>query len=143
MDVKTPYEAWHSEKQRVKHLRVLGCNAYAHILKNEHGKLDSKARKCILVGYGQETKGYRLYDPIRQKVLHSRDVRFNEEEKQGSDTLKDDEVRHVVLELPCNPDPKSPDTPGDSAPEPTVRRSTRETSTSPFWYAEQQLNISK
>ena len=53
------------------------------------------------------------------------DVRFNEEEKQDGDTLKD-EVQHVVLELPCNPDLESLDAPGDSAPESTVRRSTRE-----------------
>lgn len=60
----TPYEAWHGEKPKVKHLRVFGCDAYAHIPKNEQGKFDSKARKCILLGYGQVTKGYRLYDPI-------------------------------------------------------------------------------
>ena len=57
VDGKTPYEAWHGEKPRVKVLRVFGC-AYAHIPKDEHGKLNSKAKKGILVGHGQETKGY-------------------------------------------------------------------------------------
>lgn len=76
MDDKTPlsYEAWHDEKLRVKHLRVFGCDAYAHVPKDEHSKLDSKTRKCILLGYGQETKGYRLYDLVREKVLYSHDV---------------------------------------------------------------------
>ena len=57
---KTPYEAWHGEKPKVKHLRVFGCDAYAHIPKDERGKFDSKARKCILLGYGTGTKAYRL-----------------------------------------------------------------------------------
>ena len=42
-------------------LRVFGCTAYAYILKDELQKLDPKARKSILMGYGTETKGYRLY----------------------------------------------------------------------------------
>ena len=58
----TPYEAWHGEKPKVEHLRVFGCAVYAHIPKDERGKFDSKARKCILLGYGQKTKGYRLFD---------------------------------------------------------------------------------
>ena len=53
----TPYEAWIGEKPVVKHLRVFGCNAYAHVPKEERGKLDSKAKKCTFVGYGNETKG--------------------------------------------------------------------------------------
>ena len=47
---------------QVKHLRIFGCDAYAHVPKDERGKLDSKARKCIFVGYPSEFKGYRLYD---------------------------------------------------------------------------------
>ncbi len=31
----TPYEAWHGEKPKVDHLRVFGCDAYAHIPKDE------------------------------------------------------------------------------------------------------------
>ena len=29
------------------------------------------------MGYGEETKGYRLYDPEKRKVFYSRDVKFN------------------------------------------------------------------
>ena len=35
--------------------------------RDERGKLDSKARKCILLGYGRDRKGYRLYDPVQQR----------------------------------------------------------------------------
>ena len=57
---------------------MFGCEAYAHIPKDERRKLDSKARKCIFMGYGTETKGYRLYDVNRARVIHSRDVLFDE-----------------------------------------------------------------
>jgi len=47
----TPHEAWFGEKPKVKHLRVFGCDAFAHIPKDEEGRFDPKTRKCILVGY--------------------------------------------------------------------------------------------
>lgn len=76
----TPFEAFHGRKPDVGHLRVFGCVCYAHIAKDERKKLDVIARRCILVGYGSEVKGYRLYDPDRKKVFFSWDVRFNESE---------------------------------------------------------------
>lgn len=140
VDGKTPYEAWHGEKPRVKHLKVFGCDAYAHVPKDERSKLDSKARKCIMLGYGQETKGYRLYDPIRQKVLHSRDVRFNEDEKRSKDPPTGDNVRRVLLDLPCDSDSESSDPLVDAAPEQAVRRSTRERHP-PDYYGMQSANL--
>ena len=53
---KTPYEVL----PRDGHFRVFGCDTYDHIPRDELGKLDTKARKCIFVGYGEETKGYKL-----------------------------------------------------------------------------------
>ncbi len=44
---KTPYEAWYGQKPKVDHLRVFGCDAFAHIPKDERGKFDTKTRKCI------------------------------------------------------------------------------------------------
>ena len=51
-------EAWMGKKPTVTHLHVFGCDAYAHVPKDERGKFDPKAKKCIFVGYGEETKGY-------------------------------------------------------------------------------------
>ena len=77
----TPYEPCFGVKHKVKHLRVFGCDACAHIPKDERGKFDSKAWRCILVGYSSESKGYRLYDPEQRKLIVSRDVKFNKEQK--------------------------------------------------------------
>ena len=81
---KTPYEALHGETPRVDHFRVFGCDAYAHIPSDERGKLDTKARKCVFIGYGEET---RLYDAEERKVLYSRDVQFNETVKYSKHGL--------------------------------------------------------
>ena len=48
-------------------------HVFGHVAKDERQKLDSKAIKCIFLGYGTETKGYRLYDLKRAKVVYSRD----------------------------------------------------------------------
>ena len=53
----TPFELWKGERPKVDHLRIFGCTSYAHVAKNERQKLDSYATKCVLLGYGSETKG--------------------------------------------------------------------------------------
>ena len=73
----TPFEAWTGDKPHLKLLRRFGCVAYTHIAKDERHKLDLKARNCILFGSDDSTKGYRLYDFSRKRVIHSRDVIFN------------------------------------------------------------------
>ena len=79
----TPHEAWSGYKPRVDHLRIFGCRAYAHIPGVERRKLDPKSHKCVLLGYGTEQKGYRLYNLQRQKVIHTRDVVFDKHSMPG------------------------------------------------------------
>ena len=98
----TPYEAWSGVKPTVNHLKVFGCAAYAHISKEERRKLDSKAKKCILLGYGTDIKGYRLYSPQERKVFYSRDVVFDEDncsglEKEQSEEDKVDKLIEIDL----------------------------------------------
>ena len=54
--------------------------SYAHVLDNKRTKLDSKSLKCVLLGISKESKAYRLYDPLSQKIIISRDVIFKEED---------------------------------------------------------------
>jgi hypothetical protein len=51
------------------------------VLEVQRTKLDNRSVKCILLGVSEESKGYRLFNPITKKVVISRDVIF-EEEKQ-------------------------------------------------------------
>lgn len=82
-----------NEKPDVGHLKAFGCLCYAHVAKDDRQKLDAKPKKCIMLGYGTETKAYRLYDVEREKVFFSRDVIFNEttngiEKEPGSNDLQ-------------------------------------------------------
>ena len=133
----TPFEAWTGEKPRVDHLRVFGCAAYALIPKDERQKLDSKSRQCILLGYGMETKGYRLYDPKRLRIIFSRDVLFNESrvgiEKECN---TDDEKR--CIEFDDVDEEEEVEESAETEPaetEPVVRRSGRQ-SRPPNFYGE-------
>jgi len=65
---KTPFEVWHGKRPKVNHLRVFGSDAYAHVPRDERAKFDSKTRNCIMVGYGNVTKGSWLYDATQGKI---------------------------------------------------------------------------
>ncbi|CAJ2641499.1 unnamed protein product [Trifolium pratense] len=75
----TPQEAWSGKKPTVQHFRVFGCMAYMHVPDNHIKKLDDKSLKCILLGLSEESKTYKLYDPINKRVMISRDVVFEED----------------------------------------------------------------
>ena len=127
----TPFEAWYGHKPDVSHLRVFGCLVYAHIEKDERSKLDSKARKCILLGYGTETKGYQLYDVDRERILYSRNVVFEENKMGiGKEEISETEQSIEIEECSSSSEEEERNHPNtDTAelePEVTVRRSTRE-----------------
>lgn len=52
----TPYELWFNKTPSLKHVRVFGSTAYAHITMQKRRKLDNVAVKCTLVGYCDESK---------------------------------------------------------------------------------------
>jgi hypothetical protein len=74
----TPEEAWSGSKPSVHHFRVFGCLAHVHVPDAHRKKLDGKSIKCILLGVSEESKAYKLYDPVEKKIIVSRDVVFEE-----------------------------------------------------------------
>lgn len=76
----TPEEAWSGRKPSVNHLRIFGCIAYSHVPDQKRKKLDDKGEKCIFLGISENTKAYKLYNPITKKISISRDVIFDEEQ---------------------------------------------------------------
>lgn len=62
------------------HLRVFGYVAYAHVPKERRGKVDDKSEKCIFTCYSEQSKAYKLYNPVTTKTIISIDVVFKERE---------------------------------------------------------------
>lgn len=77
----TPEEAWSGVKPSVDLFRVFGSIAHVHVPVEKRTKLDNRSITCVLLGVSEESKGYRLFDPIAKRIVVSRDVVF-EEEKQ-------------------------------------------------------------
>ena len=74
----SPHELYFEKKLNLAHLRVFDNIAYVHVPKEERRKLDPKAEKCILVGYSDEQKGYKCYNPRTKQVRVRRDIVFDE-----------------------------------------------------------------
>lgn len=108
---KSPYDRLHTffahrdgivvtdRKPQQGHLRVYGCKAFAMTTTAQRKsqrihKLDPRAFIGYLVGY-QSTNIYRIWNPLLNKVISTRDVIFNEDEVfPGSiEELKDDFLR--------------------------------------------------
>jgi len=60
------------------HLRVIGCKAYVHVLKEQRTKPHDKFIPCIFLSYGSDEIGYILWVFKNKKVIRSRDVVFCE-----------------------------------------------------------------
>ena len=78
LDNGIPEEFWTGKKVNYSHLKIFGCEAFVHIPKEHRSKLDNKSMRCIFLGYADSEFGYRLWDPVNNKVIRSRDVIFNE-----------------------------------------------------------------
>lgn len=93
----TPEEAWSGIKPSVEYFRVFGCIGHVHVPAPKRTKLDAKSSKCVLLGVSEESKAYRLYNPLTKKIVVSRDVVF--EENESWDCNKSGkEIRSDVLE---------------------------------------------
>lgn len=74
---KSPFEMWCNKKPNVSNLRVFGCICYARVPGSiRANKLDDKRVKCKFVGYTDQ--GYRLWNNNENKIIHSRNVIFDE-----------------------------------------------------------------
>ncbi|KAI3825951.1 hypothetical protein L1987_07722 [Smallanthus sonchifolius] len=73
----SPYELLYGSKPSLKHLRNFGCFAFCTNLKPEN-KFDSRAKKCVFIGYSINKKGYKLWDLEEKQSIFSRDVKFYE-----------------------------------------------------------------
>jgi hypothetical protein len=77
---QVPYEAWSGKNKNVSHLNILRCVSYAHVPKEMRIKLVERSEKCVFIGYSEDSKAYRLYNPVTKKYFINKDVEFKEEE---------------------------------------------------------------
>ncbi|KAG8485650.1 hypothetical protein CXB51_018843 [Gossypium anomalum] len=75
---KTPFEAWFGFKPSLAHMKVFGCLCYSQVPAVKRDKLSKRAIPGILTGYSMVKKGYRILDPLTNKIQVSRDVAFDE-----------------------------------------------------------------
>ena len=56
--------------------------------------------KCIFIGYGIGVKGYKLWNPLTEKVLYTRSVIFHEMKPNSLEKLEKTEKRKEVVQIP-------------------------------------------
>lgn len=78
LDGTTPFEAWTGKRPNLEHLRVFGSKVYIHVADSQRSKLEPKSIEGIFLGYDDQSKAYRVYNPDRNAVVASRDVVIDE-----------------------------------------------------------------
>lgn len=76
---KIPEELWSGKRPIVNYFRIFGSLAHVHVPDQKRKKLDDKSFPCVLIGVSNESKAYRLFNPINSEIIVSRDVVFEED----------------------------------------------------------------
>ncbi|KAF3792618.1 Retrovirus-related Pol polyprotein from transposon TNT 1-94 [Nymphaea thermarum] len=82
LDGKSPHFLLHQEQPHYDELRVFGCVCYVHIDVSLRNKFQDRAVLCRFIGYAENYKGYRCYNPKTGRVHISRHVVFYERRLQ-------------------------------------------------------------
>lgn len=155
----TPHHRWNGEPPDVSHLRTFGAKCYYVLPKKHIKKLDARARKAIMVGYSNQSKGYKIFDLQSHQFIVSRDVRFLEDETNESFTESEevcfDEVNEQSETNDSEPeatDEEAPQTPltvstashcelPSERTQPSLRRSSRKTKPPGEWWKVTSTNV--
>lgn len=71
-------------------MRVFGCLFYVGTNSKQEDKFDSRADRCIFIGYPQGQKGWKVYNLKTHQLYVSRDVIFYEHEMPYMTSKKND-----------------------------------------------------
>ena len=77
LNKRTPFEVLYGKKPHLEHLRRIGSKAWVLIPEEHRGKIDQRSSECLLLGYSEPFQ-YKLYELHSGRILHSRDVEFDE-----------------------------------------------------------------
>lgn len=75
---KSPYRVLYQKQPSFDYFRVFGCLCFVSTLSHNRKKFDSRANKCVFIGYPNYNKRYKFYDLEAQKVKISRNIVFHE-----------------------------------------------------------------
>jgi hypothetical protein len=70
--------------------------AHVHVPDQRRIKLDDKSILCVLLGVSDESKAYRLFDPVSKKIIVSRDVVFEETKGWNWDMSREEIISDVL-----------------------------------------------
>jgi transposase InsO family protein len=90
---KVPIDWWMDRTPTVSYFKKFGCAAFVYIPKIQRsGKFGCRGKKMIFIGYCDDRKGYRFWDPEERKIVNSRNVTFNEADMRRESIKKDEEI---------------------------------------------------
>ena len=76
----TPFEALHGYKPNVSHLRVFGSKAWARIPLDKRKAFQAQSSECILLGYADDAKPYKMMEVSTKICFIERSVQFEEDQ---------------------------------------------------------------
>jgi len=78
-NLQIPEEIWQGEYVDYSTLQIFCYLSYSLVDSQKRNKLESKSKKCIVIGFTKEIKGFRLWNLEKMNAFISRDVVFDEE----------------------------------------------------------------
>ena len=90
-----PYVLWNEQKFSVAYLRSIGSKCYVHFSEPGRNKYKARAWEGVLVGYARATRGYRVWNPLTNKVFESKHVTVDETCMWGQPNFTSNKILNV------------------------------------------------
>nr|GFC20432.1 retrovirus-related Pol polyprotein from transposon TNT 1-94 [Tanacetum cinerariifolium] len=84
---KTPYHIINDRKPSVKFVHIFGSTCYIVRYGENLNKIKEKGDECIIVGYSNQSRAYRVFNKRTRVIMESIHVNFDELPQMASDQL--------------------------------------------------------
>ncbi|KAD2806062.1 hypothetical protein E3N88_39439 [Mikania micrantha] len=78
LELKSPYDQLYKTSPGYSKLKPFGCLCYPWLRPYASSKLHPRSLKCIFLGYSSSKSAFKCYDPVLNRLYHSRHVEFVE-----------------------------------------------------------------